>query len=78
MEHEINCQATTPHEAGQAHNRQPTMNYLAHPTTIIDDNCEIGEGTTKIWHFSHIMSHCKIGANCNKPATDNRQLTTNN
>ena len=38
--------------------------YFAHETAIIDDDCEIGNGT-KIWHFSHIMSHCKIGENCN-------------
>lgn len=39
-------------------------NYFAHETAIIDDNCEIGEGT-KIWHFSHIMPNCVIGENCN-------------
>ncbi|MFK8060262.1 MAG: acyltransferase [Polaribacter sp.] len=38
--------------------------YFAHKTAIIDDNCEIGEGT-KIWHFSHIMSKCEIGKKCN-------------
>lgn len=38
--------------------------YTAHPTAVIDEGCEIGEGT-KIWHFSHIMSNCKIGKNCN-------------
>jgi UDP-2-acetamido-3-amino-2,3-dideoxy-glucuronate N-acetyltransferase len=38
--------------------------YQAHPTAVIDEGCEIGEGT-KIWHFSHIMPHCKIGKNCN-------------
>ena len=38
--------------------------YTAHPTAVIDEGCEIGEGT-KIWHFSHIMSNCKIGQNCN-------------
>ena len=38
-------------------------NYFAHETAIIDANCEIGEGT-KIWHFSHIMSNCSIGAQC--------------
>jgi UDP-2-acetamido-3-amino-2,3-dideoxy-glucuronate N-acetyltransferase len=38
--------------------------YYAHPTAIIDEGCEIGDGT-KIWHFSHIMSNCKIGQNCN-------------
>lgn len=39
-------------------------NYFAHETAVIDDGCEIGAGT-KIWHFSHIMSNCKIGKNCN-------------
>tara|TARA_R110001592_G_scaffold97516_2_gene279318 strand:+ start:22533 stop:23108 length:576 start_codon:yes stop_codon:yes gene_type:complete len=39
-------------------------NYKAHETAVIDKGCEIGEGTT-IWHFSHIMPNCKIGANCN-------------
>lgn len=39
-------------------------NYFAHETAVIDDNCEIKEGT-KIWHFSHIMSHCTIGKGCN-------------
>ncbi len=38
--------------------------YFAHETAVIDDNCEIGDGT-KIWHFSHIMSKCKIGEKCN-------------
>ena len=40
------------------------MSYFAHPTTVIDENCEIGSGT-KIWHFSHIMPQCKIGQHCN-------------
>jgi UDP-2-acetamido-3-amino-2,3-dideoxy-glucuronate N-acetyltransferase len=38
--------------------------YTAHPTAVIDEGCEIGDGT-KIWHFSHIMPHSHIGANCN-------------
>jgi len=38
--------------------------YFAHETAVIDEGCEIGEGT-KIWHFSHIMPNCKIGKNCN-------------
>jgi len=41
-----------------------TRNYFAHETAVIDANCEIGVGT-KIWHFSHIMSGCKMGENCN-------------
>ena len=40
------------------------MEYNAHPSAIIDEGCVIGKGT-KIWHFSHIMSHCTIGENCN-------------
>ncbi len=38
--------------------------YFAHETAVIDADCEIGQGV-KIWHFSHIMSHCKIGDACN-------------
>lgn len=38
--------------------------YFAHPTAVIDEGCEIGEGT-KIWHFSHVMPNCKIGEHCN-------------
>ena len=40
------------------------MSYFAHPTAVIDENCIIGDGT-KIWHFSHIMSKCVIGEQCN-------------
>lgn len=38
--------------------------YSAHETAVIDTGCEIGNGT-KIWHFSHIMTGCKIGEKCN-------------
>lgn len=41
-----------------------SKNYFAHPTAVIDEGCEIGEGT-KIWHFSHVMPNCKLGKNCN-------------
>ena len=37
--------------------------FYVHPTSIIDDDVEIGEGT-KIWHFSHIQSGARIGKNC--------------
>jgi UDP-2-acetamido-3-amino-2,3-dideoxy-glucuronate N-acetyltransferase len=40
------------------------MNYYAHPTAIVDEGCTIGEGT-KIWHFSHLMTGCKLGEHCN-------------
>lgn len=39
------------------------MNYYAHPSSIIDEGCHIGEGT-KIWHFCHVMSGAVIGNNC--------------
>jgi UDP-2-acetamido-3-amino-2,3-dideoxy-glucuronate N-acetyltransferase len=38
--------------------------YYTHETAIIDDGSTIGKGT-KIWHFSHIMTGCKIGEDCN-------------
>lgn len=38
--------------------------FFAHPTAVIDEGCQIGN-STKIWHFSHIMSNSKIGENCN-------------
>lgn len=38
--------------------------YFAHETAVIDADCTIGKGT-KIWHFSHIMTGCKIGEKCN-------------
>src|ERR1700743_1220408 len=40
------------------------MNFFAHPTAVIDEGCEIGEGT-KVWHFSHVMAGCNIGLHCN-------------
>ena len=40
------------------------MSYYAHETAVIDQGCEIGEGT-RIWHFSHIMPNCRIGLKCN-------------
>ena len=38
--------------------------YFVHETAIDDEGATIGKGT-KIWHFSHIMSNCRIGENCN-------------
>ncbi len=34
-----------------------------HPTAVVDENAEIGEGT-KIWHFVHVSSDATIGENC--------------
>lgn len=38
-------------------------NYYVHPTSIVDEDVEIGEGT-KIWYFCHIQSGARIGTNC--------------
>ena len=37
--------------------------YFVHPTSVVDEGAEIGEGT-RIWHFSHIQSGARIGRNC--------------
>ena len=37
--------------------------FFVHPTSVVDDNVEIGEGT-KIWHFSHIQAGARIGKDC--------------
>ena len=40
------------------------MNYFKHESAYIDEGCTIGDDT-KIWHFSHIMSGCRVGNSCN-------------
>jgi len=40
-----------------------TTSYFVHPTAVVDEPCEIGEGT-KIWHFSHVLTGAKIGKRC--------------
>jgi UDP-2-acetamido-3-amino-2,3-dideoxy-glucuronate N-acetyltransferase len=34
-----------------------------HPSSIVDDGAEIGEGT-KIWHFCHVLQGSQIGKHC--------------
>lgn len=34
--------------------------FFVHPTSVVDDNVQIGEGT-RIWHFCHIQSGASIG-----------------
>jgi UDP-2-acetamido-3-amino-2,3-dideoxy-glucuronate N-acetyltransferase len=41
-------------------NNQP---YFTHPTAIVDEPTNIGEGT-KIWHWVHVMPNAKIGKKC--------------
>ena len=40
------------------------MEYFVHDSAIVDEGCEIGN-STKIWHFSHIMTGAKLGERCN-------------
>ena len=37
--------------------------FFIHPTSIVDEDVEIGEGT-RVWHFCHIQSGARIGRNC--------------
>jgi UDP-2-acetamido-3-amino-2,3-dideoxy-glucuronate N-acetyltransferase len=37
--------------------------YLVHPTSVIDEGAQIGEGT-RIWHFCHLMPTSVVGNNC--------------
>src|SRR5687768_7495711 len=34
-----------------------------HPTAIVDEGAQVGAGT-KVWHFSHLMPQCRVGAGC--------------
>lgn len=39
-------------------------NYFVHPSAVVDQPCEVGEGT-KIWHFCHVSSGARLGKGCN-------------
>jgi UDP-2-acetamido-3-amino-2,3-dideoxy-glucuronate N-acetyltransferase len=36
------------------------MNYAAHPTAIVDEGAEIGEGS-RVWHWVHVCAGARIG-----------------
>jgi len=38
-------------------------NFFVHESSYIDDDVTIGNNS-KIWHFSHVLSHTIIGENC--------------
>ncbi|WP_206460012.1 acyltransferase [Anaerovorax sp. IOR16] len=40
-----------------------TQEFFVHESSYIDDGVFIGKGT-KIWHFCHVQSGARIGANC--------------
>lgn len=39
------------------------MAHYTHPTAIVEDGAEIGDGT-KLWHFVHVRKNARIGASC--------------
>ncbi len=60
------------HAAGQsirdhgqpvASETKPERRFFAHSTAVVDEPCEVGDGT-KIWHFSHVMANSRIGRSC--------------
>jgi len=40
------------------------LDYFVHESSYVDEPCSIGAGS-KVWHFSHIMSNCRVGERCN-------------
>ena len=40
-----------------------TQNIFIHPFAIVDEGAVLGAGC-KVWHFSHILTGCRIGENC--------------
>jgi UDP-2-acetamido-3-amino-2,3-dideoxy-glucuronate N-acetyltransferase len=38
-------------------------NYFIHESAIVDPGAIVGNNT-KIWHFSHLMASCEVGADC--------------
>lgn len=39
------------------------MSTLIHPSAIVDDGAQIGEGT-RIWHWVHVCAGARIGGRC--------------
>ena len=37
------------------------MNYTLHPSAIVDDGAQIGDGS-RVWHFVHVCGGARIGA----------------
>ena len=42
---------------------RPQSRHFVHESAFVDDEVEIGEGTT-IWHVSHILKNSRIGRDC--------------
>jgi UDP-2-acetamido-3-amino-2,3-dideoxy-glucuronate N-acetyltransferase len=59
------CQKALEKESQRQEQYVPTTEkkYFAHASAFVDDEVEIGEGTS-IWHTSHILKGSHIGKNC--------------
>ena len=56
------------------------MSITIHPTAIVDDGAQIGEGSS-VWHWVHISGGAKIGRDCSfgqNVFVGNRVLIGNN
>tara|TARA_R100001132_G_scaffold27329_1_gene32315 strand:+ start:1395 stop:1982 length:588 start_codon:yes stop_codon:yes gene_type:complete len=38
------------------------MDYMVHPSAIVDDGAQIGTGS-RIWHFAHVCTEARMGKN---------------
>lgn len=43
--------------------QQDGRNFFKHETALVDEGCTVGAGT-RIWHFSHLMTGCRVGEAC--------------
>jgi UDP-2-acetamido-3-amino-2,3-dideoxy-glucuronate N-acetyltransferase len=57
-------QGGIPIELKTTHPAATEPSCFVHETAEIDQPSHIGAGT-KVWHFSHILKDCRIGADCN-------------
>ncbi len=39
------------------------MTVVIHPSAIVDDGAQLGQGT-RVWHFAHVSAGARIGAGC--------------
>jgi UDP-2-acetamido-3-amino-2,3-dideoxy-glucuronate N-acetyltransferase len=56
------CQESLEHGPAKKEEKKPKA-FKAHESAFIDEDVEIGEGTT-IWHVSHVLKGSRIGKNC--------------
>ncbi len=57
------CQESLERGGDTVRIEQHAMQYVVHPTAIVEEPATIGAGT-RIWHFAHIMPGVRIGRGC--------------